>query len=265
MVDRRERSQVLIDILKTLDLGIGFSLSPAIALAQVALHFNIRAVKALESTYYLNKFLESLTRATAEGPVSKETSVNILRVLDAMFNGVFGVTGCLEISIKALRALTAMIRDQDKDEHNFDSMLNAIDSETEGHSSVAARTQARTHQRHSIYAASIQTQFLQQTHEAGIKRNKLLDTTREATTVSNDTLATMQTLLSDTRNLNRKTEEVQRMAADYGKVILAITFATFISGCFSACAVGPVRSTMLQETIAKIDYRTCSPWPNGHR
>ena len=50
MVDRRERSQVLIDILKTLDLGIGFSLSPAVALAQFALHFNIRAVKALEST-----------------------------------------------------------------------------------------------------------------------------------------------------------------------------------------------------------------------
>ena len=237
MVDHRERSQVLIDILKTLDLGIGFSLSPAIALAQVALHFNIRAVKALESTYYLNKFLESLTRATAEGPVSKETSVNMLRVLDAMFNGVFGVTGCLEISIKALRALTAMIRDQDKDEHNFDSMLNAIDSETEGHCSVATRTQARTHQRHSIYAASIQTQFLQQTHEAGIKRNKLLDTTRAATATSLKSLDTMRDVLSGTQELNRKTEEVTRVAAEWGKLVFAVTYTTFVINVVSACAV----------------------------
>jgi hypothetical protein len=247
VVDRRERSQVMIDILKTFDLGIGLPLLPAIALAQASLHFNIRAVKDLESTYYLNKFLEKHTQDTAVGPVSEAQSLFFLRLINTMFNGVFSTTGCLEISTKALHSLTAMIRDHDKDEHIFDSMLDAIDSETEGHSGIAARTQERTRQRQMIYAASTQTSFLQQAHEANIKRNEVLDATRQATAASTDTLATMQTLLSDTRNLNRKTEEVQRMAADYGKLILAITFATYVSGCLSACAVGsnPVHHSYL--------------------
>jgi hypothetical protein len=174
-------------------------------------------------------------RATAEGPVSKQTSVNSIRLLDAMFNGVFGVTGCLEISIKALRALTVMIRDQDKDEHIFDSILNAVDSETEGHSAVASRTQARASQRQLLFTTSLQTSSLQQTQEA----SAIHTATNKATAASNKTLETMQSLLSGSQTLNRKTEEVTRVAAEYGQLVLALTFFTFVCACVSTCVVGP--------------------------
>jgi hypothetical protein len=237
VVDRRERSEVMIDILKTFDLGVGLPLLPAVALAQASLHFNIRTVKHLESTYYLNKLVESGAQEMAAGHLSREQSVMTLGLLDTMFNGVFGVSGCLEISIKSLHSLTAMIRDYEKDGRIFDSMLNAIDSETQGHSSAAARTQERTRQRHTIYAASVQTQFLQQAHEANIKRNEVLDTTRGATAASVKTLETMQSVLSGTQELNRKTEEVTRIAAEYGKLVFAVTCATFVVAVVSACAV----------------------------
>jgi hypothetical protein len=163
-------------------------------------------------------------------------------MLDAMFNGVFGVTGCLEISIKALRALTVMIRDKDKDEHSFDSMLNAIDSETKGHYSVAARTQARTSQRQILHATSLQTSALQQHREASVIHSAMLKTsehTKEVSAASNKTLETMQSLLSGSQTLNRKTEEVTRVAAEYGQLVLALTFFSFICACVSTCAVGP--------------------------
>jgi hypothetical protein len=250
VVDRRERSQVLIDILKTFDLKIGLPLLPAVALAQASLHFNIRSVKLLEETYYLNKVLSDATQDTAAGAVTKEESIFHLHILDMIFNGVFGVSGCLEISIKSLQSLAVMIRDQDKDEHIFDSMLNAICSETQGHSSVATRTQERTRQRHMIYAASIQ-------NEAGIKRNMVLDTTQDATAASVKTLATMQTLLSGTQELNRKTEEVTRIASEYGQLVFAVTYATFIFGVISACAVSSHSTLPLSFGHGEYGVLTC--------
>jgi hypothetical protein len=47
----------------------------------------------------------------------------------------------------------------------------------------------------------------------------------------------VQELLAGTQELNRKAEEVARQAADYGILVLGITFATFLSGCLSTCAV----------------------------
>lgn len=237
VVDRRERSQVLVDILKTFDLGNGLALLPAVALAQASLHFNIRAVRRLESTYYFNSILQRYTQDMAVGSMSKEQSLFFLQTIDTMFHGLFGATGCLEISTKALRSLSVLIRDQDKYSHTFDSMLDAVDSETQGHSCVAARTQERTRQRHMIYAAAMQTSFLQQAHEAGIIRNDVLNTTRDATAASVDTLETMRLVLSDTRELGRRTEAVTCVAAIYGQLVLAVTCATYISGVSSACAV----------------------------
>jgi hypothetical protein len=129
-------------------------------------------------------------------------------------------------------------------------MLNAICSETQGHSSVATRTQERTRQRHMIYAASIQ-------NEAGIKRNMVLDTTRDATAASVKTLATMQTLLSGTQELNRKTEEVTRIASEYGQLVFAVTYATFIFGVISACAVSSHSTLPLSFGHGEYGVLTC--------
>jgi hypothetical protein len=59
----------------------------------------------------------------------------------------------------------------------------------------------------------------------------------------------VQELLAGTQELNRKTEEVSRNAADYGTLVLYITFATLLAGGLSTCAV----SSELLRSVLRLD------------
>lgn len=236
MLDRRERSQVFIDILKTLDLDTGLQLLPAIALAQCGLHNNIRTLTSLENTYYFNKLIDELVYGMAPGSRQSADVAHGVHLISVLFNASYGTVGSLNISMSATLALTRLIRENDREAH-FSALLDAIDLETQGHVEAAARAQARIGQRHSIFSSAMQTTIAAQAHESSTKQVEVLSATREATAASTKTLGTMQELLAGTQDLNRKTEEVSRVAAEYGKLVLGITFATFLVGWMSTCAV----------------------------
>jgi hypothetical protein len=271
VLDRRERSEAFIDILKTLDSKSGLPLLPALAIALFGLRVNIHTLGNLESTYYFNKMLDRVTSELVTGSKRPVDFESLLGLIFAMFNGLYSIVGSLNVSMSAVLALTRLIRETDL-EKQFSDIVDAIDSETRGQIESVTRTQARTSQRQQIFTAAMQTTISLQAHDANMKQAEILISTREATATSTETLKTMaslqqqaqeanakqaevltatkeatlastgtlstvQELLAGTQELNRKAEEVARQAADYGILVLGITFATFLSGCLSTCAV----------------------------
>jgi hypothetical protein len=306
VLDRRERSEAFIDILKTLDTKAGLPLLPALTMALFGLRVNIRTLGKLENTYYFNKMFDRVTSELVTGSKRPADFDSLLGFIFGTFNGLFSIVGSLNVSMSAVLALTRLIRETDL-EKQFSDIVDAIDSETRGQIESVTRTQARTSQRQQIFTAAMQTTISLQAHDANMKQAEVLRSTREATATSTETLKTMaslqqqaqeanakqaevlrstqeataastetlktmvslqqqsqeanakqaevltatkeatlastgtlstvQELLAGTQELNRKAEEVARQAADYGILVLGITFATFLSGCLSTCAV----------------------------
>jgi hypothetical protein len=302
VLDRRERSEAFIDILTTLDARNGLPLLPALALSSFGLRANIRTLRTLEKSYYITKFMDTVSREIEKDArhLGKYSS-SILEFLEAGFNAMYSQVESLEISTNAILALTMLVREMDL-EKEFSELMNAIDSETRGNIEAAARTKARLIQRQHILTTTMQTTMvsllqqcqeatakqaevliatreasiaseqtlstmvllLQQSHEANIKQAEVLVATQKATLASTDTLGTMQELLAGTQELNRRAEEVARKAADYGFLVLRITFATFLAGCLSTCAVShELLRSDLRLDVADMNHRKVSPCGNG--
>jgi hypothetical protein len=236
VLDRRERSEAFINVLKTLDTTIGLPLLPALAMALFGLRANIRTLGNLENTYYFNKWLDTMTSQILTGSERPPHSEVLLKLIFDLFNGLYSIVGSLNVSMSAVLALTRLIRQNDLAKQ-FPDFVDAIDSETRGQIEAAARTKARIGQRQQIFTAAMQTTIALQAHDANTKQAEVLIATRKATAASLKTLGAMQYLLADTKELNRKAEEVASKAADYGTLVLYITFATFIAGWLSTCAV----------------------------
>jgi hypothetical protein len=249
VLDRRERSEAFINILKTLDTNTGLPLLPGLAMALFGLRVNIRTIVNLENTYYINKMLDRITLGIGSGSSRPAHFGSLVQMLSAMFNGLYSVVGSLNVSMSATLALTKFIREKDAGKQ-FSDFVEVIDSETRGHIEAAARTQARIGQRQHIFTAAMQTTIALQAHDA--------------TAASTKTLGTVQELLAGTQELNRKTEEVSRNAADYGTLVLYITFATLLAGGLSTCAVSSeLLRSVLRLDVTDINHRKCSQCGNG--
>jgi hypothetical protein len=185
VLDRRERSEAFIDIMRTLDTNTGLPLLPALAMALFALRVNIRILAILEESYFLQK-------------------------LGTMFNSLYGIVGSLKVSLSAISALTELLREKDPGKQ-FSYFVDAIDPETRGHIEAAARTQARIGQRHDIFTAAMQTTIVLQSRDAKLantKQAEILIATRKAVAASTETLKTMVTLLQQSQEATAKQAEV---------------------------------------------------------
>lgn len=272
VLDRRERSEVFINILKTLDIENSLPLLPALALAHFDLHVNICTLGSLENTYYFNKMLDRVAYAIGAGDQNRGAFPGLLKLLSLTFNGCYSVVGSLNVSMSAVLALTRLIREMDLDKQ-FSDVVDAIDSETQGHVEAAARTQARIGQRHSVFTTAMQIATALQAQEASTKEAQVLVATQAASNASVETLGAMQELLAGTQDLNRQTKEVTHTTYEYGNLVLWITFATFLVGWLSTCAVGFVFSrtdlrfgladTILGDLLNDPLGATVQPNPNG--
>jgi Zn finger protein HypA/HybF involved in hydrogenase expression len=204
-------------------------LLPALAIALFGLHVNIRTLGNLENTYYFNKWrLDTMTSQILTGSERPPHSEGLLNMLFTLFNGLYSIVGSLNVSMTAALAVTRLIREKDLVKQ-FPEFVDAIDSETRGQIEAAARKKVRIGQRQQISTAAMQTAIALHAHDANTKQAEVLIATREATAASTRTLGAVQELLVGTQELNRKTEECSRNEADYGRLVLFITFATFVA------------------------------------
>jgi hypothetical protein len=210
VLDRRERSEAFIDIMRTLDTNTGLPLLPALAMALFALRVNIRILAILEESYFLQKVLDRVQFEIGSGSSRPAHFDGLVQVLGTMFNSLYGIVGSLKVSLSAMLALTELLREKDPGKQ-FSYFVDAIDPETRGHIEAAARTQARIGQRHDIFTAAMQTTIVLQSRDAKLantKQAEILIATRKAAAASTETLKTMVTLLQQSQEATAKQAEV---------------------------------------------------------